>query len=253
MGCWGRVWVQELGAGYGVLGLVFGLAKGCCSRVLGLVRGTGVGAGSGTGHGVLGLGAGCQALGAEAALPQEGQWGSHWEDASPWNYANWAPAQPCRLFTTCTILSTYGEGTHTPTHRARAPRHWGRWEGAQGYRGHWEGALGGGTVLLGAMGGGTGRGHRATGHNGRGHWQGAQATGANGRGHRATGGNGRGRGGTGGHPMALMLAPVPRRALEKQVLLPAAPLHLPVLRAPRGAAMAPSVPGDPRWPPSLTQ
>ncbi|NXL65337.1 PRG3 protein, partial [Chordeiles acutipennis] len=34
------------------------------------------------------------------------QWGSQWEDSSPWNYANWAPAQPCRLFNTCTTLST---------------------------------------------------------------------------------------------------------------------------------------------------
>ncbi|NXW11492.1 PRG3 protein, partial [Fregetta grallaria] len=36
-----------------------------------------------------------------------GQWGSQWEDASPWNYANWAPTQPCRLFTTCTTLSAH--------------------------------------------------------------------------------------------------------------------------------------------------
>ncbi|XP_075568300.1 bone marrow proteoglycan-like [Pelecanus crispus] len=32
---------------------------------------------------------------------------SQWEDASPWNYANWAPTQPSRLFTTCTTLSTH--------------------------------------------------------------------------------------------------------------------------------------------------
>ncbi|NXO01111.1 EMBP1 protein, partial [Rhinopomastus cyanomelas] len=37
--------------------------------------------------------------------PKGNQSGSHWEDASPWNYANWAPTQPCRLFTTCTTLS----------------------------------------------------------------------------------------------------------------------------------------------------
>ncbi|XP_067151429.1 bone marrow proteoglycan-like [Apteryx mantelli] len=35
----------------------------------------------------------------------EGRWDSRWEDASPWNYANWAPRQPCRLFPTCATLS----------------------------------------------------------------------------------------------------------------------------------------------------
>ncbi|XP_059682043.1 bone marrow proteoglycan-like [Gavia stellata] len=45
-----------------------------------------------------------RALGAEAALRQGG---SQWEDGSPWNYANWAPTQPCRIFTTCTTLSTF--------------------------------------------------------------------------------------------------------------------------------------------------
>ncbi|NXI36893.1 PRG2 protein, partial [Galbula dea] len=37
--------------------------------------------------------------------PKGGQCESNWEDATPWNYANWAPAQPCKLFTTCTALS----------------------------------------------------------------------------------------------------------------------------------------------------
>ncbi|KAM9267111.1 bone marrow proteoglycan-like [Cariama cristata] len=32
---------------------------------------------------------------------------SQWEDASPWNYANWAPTQPYRLVTTCTTLSAH--------------------------------------------------------------------------------------------------------------------------------------------------
>ncbi|XP_074774739.1 bone marrow proteoglycan-like [Athene noctua] len=36
---------------------------------------------------------------------REGQWGSQWEDASPWNYANWAPNHPHHILTTCTTLS----------------------------------------------------------------------------------------------------------------------------------------------------
>ncbi|XP_032859721.1 proteoglycan 3-like [Tyto alba] len=36
-----------------------------------------------------------------------GQWGSYWEDSSPWNYANWAATHPHHLLTTCTTLSTY--------------------------------------------------------------------------------------------------------------------------------------------------
>lgn len=47
--------MQELGAGYGVLGLVLGLAKKCCRWVLELVRGMGVRAGAGTGYAALGL------------------------------------------------------------------------------------------------------------------------------------------------------------------------------------------------------
>ncbi|XP_030307242.1 bone marrow proteoglycan-like isoform X2 [Calypte anna] len=35
------------------------------------------------------------------------RWGSWWEDASPWNYANWATAQPSHLIPTCTTLSTH--------------------------------------------------------------------------------------------------------------------------------------------------
>ncbi|NXJ15054.1 EMBP1 protein, partial [Odontophorus gujanensis] len=35
---------------------------------------------------------------------KNGSWKSSWEDRSPWNYANWAARQPCRLFTTCTVL-----------------------------------------------------------------------------------------------------------------------------------------------------
>ncbi|NXP20832.1 PRG2 protein, partial [Scytalopus superciliaris] len=35
-----------------------------------------------------------------------GQWESHWEDSSPWNYANWAPANPNHIVNTCTTLST---------------------------------------------------------------------------------------------------------------------------------------------------
>ncbi|NWR11081.1 PRG3 protein, partial [Paradoxornis webbianus] len=36
---------------------------------------------------------------------REGKWESHWEDSSPWNYANWAPTQPLHIATTCTTLS----------------------------------------------------------------------------------------------------------------------------------------------------
>ncbi|KAM6309030.1 proteoglycan 3 [Aegotheles albertisi] len=36
---------------------------------------------------------------------QEKQWVSRWEDNSPWNYANWAPAHPRHVFATCTTLS----------------------------------------------------------------------------------------------------------------------------------------------------
>ncbi|NWV48788.1 PRG3 protein, partial [Daphoenositta chrysoptera] len=35
-----------------------------------------------------------------------GKWESHWEDSSPWNYANWAPIHPFHTVTTCTTLST---------------------------------------------------------------------------------------------------------------------------------------------------
>ncbi|NXG04012.1 PRG2 protein, partial [Sakesphorus luctuosus] len=35
-----------------------------------------------------------------------GKWESRWEDSSPWNYANWATAYPCHIFTTCAVLST---------------------------------------------------------------------------------------------------------------------------------------------------
>ncbi|NWX37287.1 PRG2 protein, partial [Notiomystis cincta] len=34
------------------------------------------------------------------------RWESHWEDSSPWNYANWAPTHPLHIVTTCTTLST---------------------------------------------------------------------------------------------------------------------------------------------------
>ncbi|NXO46493.1 PRG2 protein, partial [Locustella ochotensis] len=36
---------------------------------------------------------------------REGKWESHWEDSSPWNYANWAASNPCHKVTTCTTLS----------------------------------------------------------------------------------------------------------------------------------------------------
>ncbi|NXW66682.1 PRG2 protein, partial [Eurystomus gularis] len=35
-----------------------------------------------------------------------GQWVSQWSDASPWNFANWAPTHPHHIVTTCTTLST---------------------------------------------------------------------------------------------------------------------------------------------------
>ncbi|CAM9480035.1 unnamed protein product [Bubo scandiacus] len=38
---------------------------------------------------------------------REGKWGSQWEDASPWNYANWAPTHPHHVLPTCTALSTH--------------------------------------------------------------------------------------------------------------------------------------------------
>ncbi|NXE98223.1 PRG2 protein, partial [Menura novaehollandiae] len=35
------------------------------------------------------------------------RWESSWEDSSPWNYANWAPAHPLPIIvSTCTTLST---------------------------------------------------------------------------------------------------------------------------------------------------
>ncbi|NXS61502.1 PRG2 protein, partial [Brachypteracias leptosomus] len=37
--------------------------------------------------------------------PMNGRWVSLWADASPWNYANWAPTHPHRIFPTCTTLS----------------------------------------------------------------------------------------------------------------------------------------------------
>lgn len=232
-------------------------------------------------------GAVCQALGAEEVLRQGGKWRSHWEDASPWNYANWAPTYPHRLFTTCTTLSARGEGTRTPHPLCQGTWALGGEHSAIG--GNGKGVLGGGTGHWWQWKGAVGGGHRTTGGTGKGTGR-AQAIGGNGRGHRTAGGSGKGTGllraqatgdsgrgqweggtalwvATGGgaereyralgrtgcHPMALMLAPVPRWALEKQALLPAAPLHLPVLKAPRGAAMAPPGTGYPRWPLSLTQ
>ncbi|KAF1403308.1 Bone marrow proteoglycan, partial [Spheniscus humboldti] len=46
-------------------------------------------------------------IGAATSCRAGGQRRSQREDASPRNYANWAPTQPCRLFTTRTTLSTY--------------------------------------------------------------------------------------------------------------------------------------------------
>lgn len=88
-------------------------------------------------------GAVCQALGAEEVLRQGGKWRSHWEDASPWNYANWAPTYPHRLFTTCTTLSARGEGTRTPHPLCQGTWALGGEHSAIG--GNGKGVLGGGT------------------------------------------------------------------------------------------------------------
>ncbi|XP_074948645.1 proteoglycan 3-like [Phalacrocorax aristotelis] len=74
-------------------------------------------------HGLLWIGAVTKCRG--------GRWVSQWEDSSPWNYANWAPTNPIHLVATCATLSTFGEGTCTPTRCTGSPGHCG---GAQG---HW--------------------------------------------------------------------------------------------------------------------
>lgn len=42
---------------------------------------------------------------------QAGQREPQWQDASSWNYANWAPIQPCCIFTSCTTISSRSEST----------------------------------------------------------------------------------------------------------------------------------------------